>query len=280
MIGRDDLVAQIESGQFGTPRRMAASGGYTPTDPSLPDAARLGPFYGVVPQLRRRLRLLDIIPTMAMEGASFHYAQESGSLDSAFETAELSLKPQGDQVLTDATVVARTIANWSKLARQQLADVPTLSMVVQNRLMYACRRRVENALVAGDGTGESLLGIMHTDGISVVDYTAAPLADLALAGIADILHADAEPNAVVSHPADWASMLAAKAVGSGERLDSAGAFQTPATSCGACPPSSRPSCPPAPRWSATFRWERRCSSAKGSTCESATATKTTFFGTA
>ena len=95
-------------------------------------------------------------------------------------------------MLTDAIVEAKTIAASSKLARQQLADVPTLSMVVQNRLMYSVRRRVENALVAGDGTGEHLLGIMHTPGISIVDYTAEPLADLALAGIADILSADAE----------------------------------------------------------------------------------------
>jgi hypothetical protein len=228
IAGRDDLVAQIESGQWGSPRRMAAGIGYTPTDPSLPDDTRLGPFYGVVPQLRRRLRLLDIVPTMAMEGLMFHYVIESGDLDSAWETAELSLKPQGDQVLADGTVEAKTIAAWSKLARQQLADVPTLSMVVQSRLTYSVLRRVENALVAGDGAGENLRGIMHTPGITVVNYVAEPLADLALAGIADILGANAQPDAVVLSPADWAAMLAAKAVGSGERLDSAGAFQTPA----------------------------------------------------
>jgi HK97 family phage major capsid protein len=207
---------------------MAASGGLVPTDPSLPDAARLGPFYGVVPQLRRRLRLLDLIPTQAMEGAAFHYAVESGDLDSAFETAEGSIKPQGDQVLDDGIVEAKTIAHWNKVRRQQLADVPTLSTVVSTRLSYGVSRRVENQIVAGDGTGENLRGILHTTGISVVDYTAEPLADLALAGIADILGANAEPNAVILNPADWTSMLAAKAVGSGERLDSDGAFSTTA----------------------------------------------------
>ena len=42
-----------------------------------------------------------------------------------------------------------------------------------------------------------------------------------------MLAAEATPDAVVLNPVDYGSMLAAKAVGSGERLDSNGAFSTP-----------------------------------------------------
>ena len=222
-MSRETLVSMIETGTWG-PKRLALS-----TDPNLPDTARQTQYFGVVPQLRRRLRLLDLIPTMTMEGRSFDYTRESGSLDTAAETAELALKPQADEILTDAQVVARTIAHWSKLARQQLADVPSLATVVQGRLTYGVLRRVENAILAGDGVGENLLGILNTTGIADVVFAGGtPLTDLSLTGIVDVLLADAEPNAVILNPADWASMLAAKAVGSGERLDSAGAFSTQA----------------------------------------------------
>jgi hypothetical protein len=229
ITGRDELVAMIESGNWGPGRRMAVGGTYTPSDPSLPDDTRLGPFFGVVTQLRRRLRLLDLIPTLPMDGLMFHYAIESGDLDQAWETPELSLKPQGDQALGDGLVEAKTIASWQKIARQQMSDVPMLSLAVSNRLTYSVLRRVENALVAGDGTGDNLTGIINTTGIAAIAYTGGTaLADLALDGIVAVLASDAEPNAVVLSPADWGSILAAKAAGSGERLDSNGAMSTPA----------------------------------------------------
>ena len=53
------------------------------------------------------------------------------------------------------------------------------------------------------------------------------LTDLSLDGITETILADAEPNAVVANPLDFASMLKNKAVGSGIRLDSDGAFATP-----------------------------------------------------
>ena len=133
-----------------------------------------------------------------MEGASFHYAVDSGSLDTAAETAELALKPQGDEVLEDAQVVARTIAHWSKIPRQQLSDVPSLATVVQGRLTYGVLRRVENAILAGDGVGRepTRYGILNTTGIADVVFDGTkPLADLSLTGIVDVLLAEAEPNA-------------------------------------------------------------------------------------
>jgi HK97 family phage major capsid protein len=86
-------------------------------------------------------------------------------------------------------------------------------------------RRLENQIVGGDGSGTNLTGILHTTGIASVAFAAGtPLADLALAGMTAVLQSEAEPNGVVMNPADRDAMLAAKASGSGVRLDSAGAF--------------------------------------------------------
>ena len=164
---------------WGKPKMAAGTG-----DVDVPDSARLGTYYGVVPQLRRPLSLLDIIPSATMDGRSFGYMPEGGSLDDAGATAEGVIKPAGDLTLEEAEVVAATIAVWVKLKRQQLADTPQLSQVVTNRLTYSCLRRLENQVVAGDGLGENILGILNTVGIgSVVFDAASALSDLTLDGI-------------------------------------------------------------------------------------------------
>jgi HK97 family phage major capsid protein len=160
-----------------------------------------------------------------MEGNSFYYATEGGSLDRAAETLEGAVKPAGDLQLGEAQAIAQTIPAWMKLRRQQLADVPGLGVMVQQRLTYMVLRRLENQIVGGDGTGTNLTGILHTTGIASVAFAAGTaLSDLALAGITAVLQSEAEPDAVVVNPADRDAMLAAKATGGGERLDSAGAF--------------------------------------------------------
>ena len=223
-MSRDELVAMMQSGSWrsGT---LAAAG-----DVTIPDSARLGTYYGVVPQLHRRLRLIDLIPSQPMSGQSFTYTQEQGSFDTAAETVEAAIKPAGDLQLADATVEAKTIAHWVKIPRPQLADVPALATVTQTRLTYGVMRRVENQIVAGDGTGENLLGILATSGIGDVVFAAGEaLSDLTLDGIVTTLLSDAEPDAVVLNPVDWSSMLKTKASTSGVRLDSDGAFGAPPT---------------------------------------------------
>jgi HK97 family phage major capsid protein len=98
-------------------------------------------------------------------------------------------------------------------------------------LTYGVLRRVESQIVNGDGTGENLTGVLNTSGIATVAFaSASPLSDLTLDGVTSVLVADAEPNGVVLHPTDISTMLKLKTTGSGERLDSDGAFgSTPTT---------------------------------------------------
>ena len=141
LSSRDEFVQRINSGSWGQPKLAAGTGIV-----DVPDSARLGTYYGTVPQLRRPLSLLDIIPTSPMDGRSFGYMQEGGSLDDAAETAEGKIKPATDATLTEAEVTAATIAVWVKMKRQQLADTPSLSQTINDRLVYQCLRRLENAV--------------------------------------------------------------------------------------------------------------------------------------
>lgn len=219
----DEVVGMLEAGSWG-PTRNAGPVDIVPSDPS-----RMGPHYGVRPQLRRRLSILDLIPAATLDaGSGFHYLQESGDLTTAAETAEGSLKPEADLVLDDAEVVTQVIAHWLKLNRPQISDVPSLAATAQTRLTYGVMLRLEDAVLAGDGVGQHILGILNVPGIQDVPFVAGgPLSDLTLDGIVAVELGFADANGVVLHPSDWAAMLKQTATGSGERLDSDGAFGTP-----------------------------------------------------
>jgi HK97 family phage major capsid protein len=220
MVSRDDMVAMIESGNWG-PTPLAA-----PPDVDLDPTARVGTYRGVRPQLRRRLSVLDLIGTAPMDGGSFFYSQESGSLDTAAETPEGAVKPSADLQLDDAQVVAQTIAHWARLKRAQLADVPQLGTTTQSRLTYGVLRRLEKQVIGGDGVGVNIKGILSQTGLGSIPFSAAaPLTDLVLDGSTAVFNIDADPNGVVAHPTDVATMLKARDGGStGGRLDSGGAF--------------------------------------------------------
>jgi len=223
MLSRDDMLAMIESGSWGSAIQAAA-------DVDVDPGARVGIHQGIRPQLRRRLSVLDLIATAPMDSGSFAYSQESGGLDTAAEVVEGQVKPEADLTLDDEQVVAATIAHWSRLKRAQLADVPALATTVQTRLTSGVMRRLEKQLIAGNGIGANIKGILSHTGLGDIAYSAAgPLSDLTLDGLTATILADADPNGVVAHPSDVATMLKATAAGSGQRLDSAGAFSTPPT---------------------------------------------------
>ena len=227
-ITRDELLAELEQ------RRNLAAGFASAGDGTSFDttSGRRAPWYGTVSQLRRPLRLLEILPSMPITGKSFDYTVEwaspgggsASAFDTAYEVAEGQIKPEARMILDDRTATAVTVANWQKVNKQVLQDAPGLESVIRDRLVYSVLRRVENQVIAGDGIGENMQGILHTTGIAEVTYDAAKLAaDRTLDGITAVLLSEANPTAVFLNPADWSAMLQIKATGSGEWM-SGGAF--------------------------------------------------------
>jgi HK97 family phage major capsid protein len=186
---------------------------------------RRGDYYGILPQLRRTLSVLDLLPTGTMDQNSIPYTEESGDLDDAAETAEGSLKPVTDWTPTDREAYAQTIAAAHKVRKQVLADFPALRTILDGRLRYKVQRRLEKQVLNGDGTGSNLRGILNTSGIGAVAYDAAALvADQVLRAITTVLLADAQADGIVMNPTDWQAALLAKAAGGDEQYYSGGPF--------------------------------------------------------
>jgi hypothetical protein len=224
-MSRDRLMTR-----FGSIARDDWRSGRMAADPTVSESAlsRLGPYQGIVSQLRRELTLMDLIPTATMEGNSFIATTEGGSFAGAAETAELQLAPDADITLTDFTVYARRITAYFKCAREVLDDVPGLADTLDRRLIYGVQLRIENQLLNGDGTGENLLGILNTTGIGAPASGSGDTAnmDLVANGIANVRASNAIPTGVVMNPHDAIAAAKAKASTSGLRLDSQGAFSS------------------------------------------------------
>jgi Phage capsid family len=196
-------------------RRMAAAG-----NPVVDMAgATRAPFYGIVPQQRRRLSVLDLLPSSVMELPRVPYLREAGSLDAAAEKSELAVAAPGDIELTEQEAVAKTIASWAKMSREALADVAGLQTTITERLSYSLERRLEFQLLNGDGLGENITGLFNTSGVPEVTYESPKsVADMALAGLRASMLIEAEPTGICIHPTDWATILEAKASTSGVYL--------------------------------------------------------------
>lgn len=239
----EDLKAMLAStagskGRFGSIRigevvdrdRLAADITDTPF-------MRRGTYVGVVPQIFRPLRVLDLIPTGTTDGNLVPYTQEGGDLDSgAAETAEGDIKPEGTATYTDASAPVQTIASWQKIRKQALSDYSAVQSMIDFRLRYTVMRRLERQILAGDGTGSNLTGILNTAGIGTVAYSGAtPSSELVLTGITNVYLAGAEATGIVLNPIDWQTALTQKAelssgpppVGSGDYVGGGPFMNTP-----------------------------------------------------
>jgi HK97 family phage major capsid protein len=177
---------------------------------------RTGDSLGTIEQLRRPLRLLDLLPVGSMDSNVLPYTVESGSFAGAAETVEGAVKPEIAITYTDASATAQTIAAWMKVRKQALADVSALRSIIDGRLRYSVQRRLEGQILSGTGVDPNLRGILNTTGIGAVTYDAGKLAaDQVLAGITTVLLADAQASGIIVHPIDWQNLLTAKAAGDG-----------------------------------------------------------------
>jgi HK97 family phage major capsid protein len=211
-LSKEEVAARMGTALQASPIQAAL-------DDSGAPGLRKGTYRGIVPQLRLPLRFLDLIPSIPVENKSYDYAQESGSLDTAREVAEGAVKAQAGAVYTDETAVVRTIAHWIKVNRPTLADVSDLEQRLRDRLTYGVFYRLEKQVIAGDGIGENILGLLSHTGLGSVEFDADELAaDQVLEGIVDVLLSGAMPNVVGLSVRDWADILKQKAEGSGEYI--------------------------------------------------------------
>jgi HK97 family phage major capsid protein len=177
---------------------------------------RRGQWLGIVPQLRRRLRIVDLIPVATMDENTLPYTKESGSFAGAKTVKEGLAKPEAGPTWTDAEAHARTLAVFYKVRKQILSDVSAMRGIIDSRLRYEVELLLETEVLLGKGADPELEGILATTGLGVVKYNASTVgtatytAEQILRSITTVFLANAEADGIVLAPTDWQTALLSK----------------------------------------------------------------------
>lgn len=122
--------------------------------------------------------------------------------------AEGALKPEATLSLVKQDAPVRTIAVWIPATRQALADLPGLESMVGGLLEDDVNQAVDEQVVAGDGLGDDLLGLLNHSNIGNV--AVAYKGDLIRGirrGITRVRQGKGRPNFVALNPLDWEEIV-------------------------------------------------------------------------
>lgn len=170
---------------------------------------------GYVPQPRRMLKVLDLITLGETDSDTVEYARQTTFTNVAAETAEATTtsdgaKPEATIAFEKVTAAVKTIAHWVPATRRALSDVAQLRTLIDSQLRYGLDLRLENQVVAGDGVGENITGILNTSGILTQAKGTDTEVDAIHKAITQIRLGFLEPNGVALHPNDWQSIRLSK----------------------------------------------------------------------
>ncbi|HEY4529377.1 MAG TPA: phage major capsid protein [Luteimonas sp.] len=163
---------------------------------------------GVVAGPDRPFTIRDLIMPGRTASNAIEYVQETGFTNAARPVAEGALKPQSELALEMKTTTVKTIAHWFRASKQVLADLPLLQSYINGRAIYGLKYVEENQILAGDGTGENLLGILPQATAFDDDLRKAgdtPIDTLRRA-ILQVRVAEYRATGIVLNPVDWAEL--------------------------------------------------------------------------
>ena len=162
---------------------------------------------GILPGAFRTLRVADVIPRGATGSNMIEYTRELAFTNGAAETLEGETKPEAAITFELATAPVRTIAHWLKLSKQVMEDAPALQSYVDRRLRYGIELRLEQQIIAGNGTSPNLSGLLDSGNFTLLDGVSpdTELDTLSKAKYA-VIDSEYQANLILLNPADWGAI--------------------------------------------------------------------------
>lgn len=163
---------------------------------------------GVVAGPDRPFTIRDLIMPGRTNSNAIEYVRESGFQNMAEMVAEGAAKPQSDLSFELVTTAVRTLAHWFRASKQVLADIPLLQSYINGRAIYGLKYVEEQQILAGDGTGQNLLGIIPqaTDFDAALRVVGDTKIDTLRRAILQVRIAEYRATGIVLNPKDWADL--------------------------------------------------------------------------
>lgn len=158
----------------------------------------------VIPPGLRPIQVLDVIPTAVTDQAVVKWMDHSTATEAAAERSEAGAYPEETHALTEKSSTVRSIGASIPVSDEQLEDVPAVRAYLDQVLMNSIRRRLDNQIIAGNGTAPNLLGLLNVTGILTQAKGADPVFDAIYKAIVQVNTTEFyNANVIFLHPNDW-----------------------------------------------------------------------------
>lgn len=163
---------------------------------------------GIQAPLVRDLRIRDLMRVVPIDRDSIKYTRELSFTNNASPQVEASEKSESTFTFEDVTAEVKTLAHWADITRQAADDNPGLMNYINGRMTYGLKLEEEEQILAGDGTGENLEGLITLATAYDTGYSASgdTQIDMILNGMTQLRMADAPVDGTVLNPRDWAKI--------------------------------------------------------------------------
>ncbi|CEL28699.1 phage major capsid protein [Pseudomonas fluorescens] len=164
---------------------------------------------GIITDPERQFTIRDLIMPGRTASNAVEFVQETGFQNMAAPQAgEGALKAQSDLSFGMVTTTVKTIAHWFKASKQVLSDIPLLQSYINGRAIYGLKYKEEEQILAGDGTGQNLLGLIPqaTAFNEALRKSGDTKIDTLRRAILQVRVAEYRASAIALNPVDWADI--------------------------------------------------------------------------
>jgi HK97 family phage major capsid protein len=152
----------------------------------------------------RPLQVADMIPQTTTSQSAVQYMEETTFTNAAAETAEAGTYPESALAYTEQTSSVRKISTFIPVTDEQLEDVPRMRGVLDNRLPFMIRQRLDLQLIAGNGTPPNLRGLLNISGIQTQAKGADTVPDAVYKAMVKVnVTGQSNANLLIMNPTDW-----------------------------------------------------------------------------
>lgn len=185
---------EVDLGEHGLKTLLQTSAGWQP---------RTGNGTLLVEKIIRPLQVIDLFPVDRTDLFEIPSMEETTRTQAAAELAEAGTYAEDAFAYTRRTSPVRKVGSEIPVTDEQLDDVPGMNALLNNRLVFGVRARIDQQLMVGDGTGSTLTGLANATNVQTQAKGADPAANAILKAITLVrVTGRASPTHVFMHGTD------------------------------------------------------------------------------
>lgn len=159
----------------------------------------------IVSEPYRPLSIRNLIPSISVTSNLIEYVRTKTRTSNVAHVSEGAGKPKSDLAYERKETAIRKIGHYIKASMEVLADFPRLQAIINTELLMMLKVYEEDALLLGDGTADTILGLIpqataYDTGLNRPNDTRLDVIRHALLQVSESFYA---PTGIVVSPRDW-----------------------------------------------------------------------------